>query len=215
MPKIISEQEKKKREQFIIDQAIIMFEKMDFSEITMNALAKQCNLAKGTLFVYFPTKETLFAKLLYKEYSEWGIQELKELQKHDFFTRESYKEFIMTQTRYLLTNRMRMIRLVSMKQSIINKNIAPEILANEIEGLDKTIHLLSHMTEKKMDFLTEERIYNLYMVRHVITIGAYELATSPYNIQKLTEINKTDLAIIETEEVLLKMTEEYLNLYCR
>lgn len=213
MPKIISEEEKKKREQFIIDQAIIMFETMDFSQITMHALAKQCNLAKGTLFVYFPTKETLFAKILYKEYAEWGAQELKELQKHDLFTRESYKEFVMTQTRYLLTERMRMIRLVSMKRSIINKNIAPEILANEIEGLDKTIHLLSHMTERKMDFLTEEKIYNLYMARHVITIGAYELATSPYNIEKLAEINKTDLAIIETEDVLLKMTEEYLNLY--
>lgn len=215
MPKIISDIEKKLREQFIIEQTIIMFETMDFSEITMNALAKRCNLAKGTLFVYFPTKETLFAKILYKEYSEWGIHELSELRKQTFFTRESYKEFIMDQTRYLLKERMRMICLVSMKQSIINKNIAPEILANEIEGLDKTIHMLSRITEQKMDFLTEERIYNLYMARHVIAIGAYELATSPYNIEKLEEIGKKDLAIIETKKVLLKMTEEYLSLYCR
>lgn len=215
MPKIISESEKKKREQFIIEQAIIMFETMDFAEITMNALAKRCNLAKGTLFVCFPTKETLFAKLLYKEYSEWGMQELKELKKHEFFTKDTYKEFIMEQTRYLLANRMRMIRLVSMKRSIINNNIAPEILADEIEGLDKMIHLLSHMTEKKMDFLTEEKIYNLYMARHVIMIGAYELATSPQNIEKLATINKADLAVIETEEILLNMTKEYLNLYCR
>jgi len=215
MPKIISDYEKKAREKFIIEQAIIMFETMDFSEITMNALAKKCNLAKGTLFVYFPTKETLFAKILYQEYSDWGMHELNEIRKQNSFTRESYKEFVMDQTRYLLKERMRMIRLVSMKQSIINKNIAPEILANEIEGLDKTIHLLSRITEQKMDFLTEDTIYNLYMARHVITVGAYGLSTSPYNIEKLAEIDKSDLAIIETKEVLLKMTEEYLALYCR
>lgn len=215
MPKIIFDHEKKRREQFIIEQAIIMLETMDFSEITMNALAKKCHLAKGTLFVYFPTKETLFAKILYKEYSEWGIHELAELNKQTSFTRESYKKFIMDQTHDLLKERMRMICLLSMKRSIINKNIAPEILANEIEGLDKTIHLLSRITEQKMDFLTEARIYNLYMARHVIAIGAYELATSPYNIEQLAKIDKVDLAIIETKEVLLKMTEEYLDLYCR
>jgi len=215
MPKIISDNEKKMREKFIIEQALLMFETMDFSEITMNALAKKCSLAKGTLFVYFPTKETLFAKILYQEYSDWGNHELNELRKQSSFTRETYKEFVMDQTRYLLKERMRMIRLVSMKQSIINKNIAPEILANEIEGLVKTIRMLSRITEQKMDFLAEEKIYNLYMARHVITIGAYELAMSPHNIEKMAEINKKDLAIVENKEVLLRMTAEYLELYCR
>jgi uncharacterized membrane protein YheB (UPF0754 family) len=156
----------------------------------------------------------LFAKILYKEYSEWGIHELEELRKQTYFTRESYKKFIMDQTRNLIQERMRMIRLVSMKQSIINKNIAPEILANEIEGLDKIIHLLSWNTERKMNFMTEERIYNLYMARHVLVIGAYELATSTYNVMKMEEIGKNNLAIVKMEEVLLKMTEEYLALYC-
>lgn len=214
MPKIISEHEKKIREQHIIEQAIIMFETMDFHEITMNALAKKCNLAKGTLFVYFPTKETLFSNILYKEYSEWGLHELTELRKHNHFTKESYKEFVMDQTNNLLQERMRMIRLVSMKQSIINKNISPELLANEIEVLDKTIHLLSCNTERKMDFMKEDRIYNLYRARHVIVIGAYELATSPYNAKRMEAIGKKDLAIIEMKEVLLKMTQEYLALYC-
>lgn len=215
MPKIISEEEKKLREQFILERAIEMFETLNFSELTMNALAKKCKIAKGTLFLYFPTKETLFAKLLYKEYSQWGMHELEELKKQATFTKDSYKKFIIDQTKYLLKERMRMIRLVSMKQSIIDKNVAPEILAEEIEGLNKTVHVLSKMTQKKMNFLTEDKIYNLYMARHVIIIGAYELATSPYNIKKLAEINKTNLAVIETEEIVLKMTQEYLNLYCQ
>ena len=214
MPKIQSEEEKKDRERLILENAIELYDSSNFSEITMNALARKCNLAKGTLFNYFPTKETLFARILYNEYSEWGAQELEAIKKHDTFTKDSYKQFILDQTKYLLKYRMRMIRLVSMKRSIINKNIAPEILAEEIEGLDYTIHQLSLITERKIDFLTETKIYNLYMARHVIITGAYDLATSPHNIEKLMEINKTNLAVIEFERTVLKMTAEYLTLYC-
>lgn len=214
MPKIVSEKEKKEREEFILQQAIALFDEMDFPEITMSHLAKKCNLSKGTLFNHFSTKETIFARLLYKEYAQWGIYELQQLREQVFFSEKTYQNFIMDQTKHILQNRMRMIRLVSLKRSIINQNIGPEILANEIEGLDKTIHLLSKVTEQKMDFLTEEQIYHLYMARHVIAIGAYELATNPLHISKLNEIGKKDIAVIETEQIMLKMTEEYLELYC-
>lgn len=215
MPKILSEDEKNKREQLILENAMELYDSSSFSEITMNALARKCNIAKGTLFNHFPTKETLFARILYSEYSEWGAQELEAIKKHDTFTKESYKKFILDQTKYLLKYRMRMIRLVSMKRSIINKNVAPEILAEEIEVLDKTIHQLSLITEQKINFLTENKIYNLYMARHVIITGAYDLATSPHNIEKLMEIKKTNLAVVEFESTVLKMTDEYLTLYCR
>lgn len=215
MPKIISEKEKRLKEELIMQNAIEMFEESNFSEITMNALAKKCKIAKGTLFLYFKTKETLFAKLLYKEYSQWGIHELEELKKHKTFTKESYIDFIMDQTKYLLKERMRMIRLVSMKRSIINNNISPQTLAEEIEGLNKFVRVLSKTTQRKIDFLNEDKVYNLYMARHVIIIGAYELATSPFNIEKLEEINKTNLAVIKTNDIVLQMTRQYLNLYCQ
>ncbi|SHO44681.1 TetR/AcrR family transcriptional regulator [Anaerocolumna xylanovorans] len=214
MPTVLSEEEKQKKEQIILENAKEMFDTSDFSTITMNALAKRCNMAKGTLFNYFPTKETLFAIILYKEYSEWRIRELEEIEKHDSFTKENYKEFVLDQTKYLLKYQKRLIRLASMKRAIINKNIAPEVLAEQIEGLDKTIHQLSLITEQKIDFLKEEEIYNLYMARHVIMTGAYNLATSPHNIENLAEINKNDLAVIETDATVLKMTGEYLNFYC-
>lgn len=213
MSRTLSKEAREEREQLILEKAVELYDSLSFSEITMSTLAKHCGMAKGTLFNYYPTKETLFAKILYKEYSEWGAHELEEIEKHPEFTRESYKEFVMEQTRYLLENRVRMIRLVSMKRSIISKNIAPEILSEEIEGLDKTVHKLSKLTEQKLDFLTEERIYNLYMARHVIMIGAYALATSPHNIEKLDEIHKTDLAVIETKKTVLKMMEELCIFY--
>lgn len=215
MPKILSKEERQEKENNILDQAVLLYDEKNFTEFTMNELAKRCGMAKGTLFNYFPTKETLFARIMYREYDRWGTYELEQLRKYDTFTKEQYQEFIMNQTSMILKKYIRLVRLVSMKRSIINKNIATEILEKEIKGLDQMIKRLSLLTEKRVDFLTKEQIYNLYMTRHVILVGVYSLATSPGNIEKLREKGIKDLAIVETEKTVCKMTKEYLKLYCR
>ena len=83
MPKVLSEKERKQKEEVILENAMEMFDASSFSEITMNALAKKCDMAKGTLFNYFPTKETLFSRLMYREYAGWAAHELKEIEKHE------------------------------------------------------------------------------------------------------------------------------------
>lgn len=215
MPKILNKEEKAEKERVIIEQAILLYDEKNFSEFTMSELAKKCGMAKGTLFNYFPTKETLFARILYGEYYRWGTQEIEQVRKYDSFSKAEYKEFILKQTQLLLEQYIRLIRLVSMKRSIIDKNIAPEILGKEISGLDQMIQRLSLLTEKRVNFLTKEQIYHLYMARHVILVGVYNLATSPNNIEKLKEKNIENLAVVETKKTVLKMTKEYLDLYCK
>lgn len=215
MPKVLSRQEKKEKENIIIENAIALFDEKSFFAFTMNELAKKCGMAKGTLFNYFSTKEALFARIMYREYYRWGMQEMNEIKAHEHFTKSAYKEFIMSQTKVVLKDYIRLVRLVSMKRSIINEKIVPEVLEREIRGLDHMIKKLSFLTEKRMSFLTKEQIYDLYMARHVVLVGVYSLASGPINLVKLKENNISDLAVIETEKDVLKMTKEYLDLYCR
>lgn len=215
MPKILSQVEKIEKENIIIENAILLYDKKSFSEITMNELAKKCGMAKGTLFNYFPTKETLFARIMYGEYYRWGLEEIEQIRKHKSFTKFTYKKFIMDQTSVVLKEYLRLIRLVSMKRSIINKNVSKDILEKEISGLDQIIKKISYLTKKRVSFLTKEEIYNLYLARHVILVGVYSLATSPINIEKLQQSSEKQLPVIETEKTVLKLTEEYLDLYCK
>lgn len=47
------------------------FERSAFASVTMDHVAKQAHLAKGTLFLYFATKEALFLDLLDVLMHEW------------------------------------------------------------------------------------------------------------------------------------------------
>jgi AcrR family transcriptional regulator len=56
--------EKEERRRAILDRAEVLFRERDFDEIKMSDLAEGLGLAKGTLYLYFPSKESLFMALL-------------------------------------------------------------------------------------------------------------------------------------------------------
>jgi len=56
--------EKEARRRAILNRAEALFRERDFDEIKMTDLAAGLGLAKGTLYLYFPTKESLFMALL-------------------------------------------------------------------------------------------------------------------------------------------------------
>jgi AcrR family transcriptional regulator len=59
-----SRKDKLDRRQAILDAARSVWASSTFDEFTMNAVAKEAQLAKGTLYLYFTTKEALLLALL-------------------------------------------------------------------------------------------------------------------------------------------------------
>jgi TetR/AcrR family transcriptional regulator len=68
----ISDQEKKQRYQHIINTAERLLSDAGFHEITMAKIASEAGLAKGTLFIYFQTKEDVFLSLTEQKIMEWS-----------------------------------------------------------------------------------------------------------------------------------------------
>jgi AcrR family transcriptional regulator len=58
------EQEKGERKSEILERADELFKDRSFDELRMADLAAELGLAKGTLYLYFPSKEALFLALL-------------------------------------------------------------------------------------------------------------------------------------------------------
>ncbi len=75
----ISDLEKKQREQDIIDTAEKLFLSCDYKGITMSKIAQAAGVAKGTLFLYFQTKEELFLSLAERYYLKWSQSIQKEM----------------------------------------------------------------------------------------------------------------------------------------
>jgi AcrR family transcriptional regulator len=64
-------EEKAVRRQDILDAALDLLQQTSYPELRMTDLAQRLGLGKGTLYLYFPTKEALFLAVLQAEMGTW------------------------------------------------------------------------------------------------------------------------------------------------
>ncbi len=67
-----NDSDKKLKYQHIINTAERLLSDADFHRITMASLAEQAGLAKGTLFIYFQSKEDVFLSLAEQKIIQWS-----------------------------------------------------------------------------------------------------------------------------------------------
>lgn len=63
--------QKAARRQVILDRAWALFQAQTYDAINMADVARAAELAKGTVYLYFPTKEALFLAILEQQFAAW------------------------------------------------------------------------------------------------------------------------------------------------
>ena len=95
------EREKEARKQDILEIAARLFSNRDFHEVTVDEIAEEVGLSKGTLYLYFKNKDELIHEVLtlfFREMGEWSkrrfesCKTLKALLKAFFQSLKSFKE---------------------------------------------------------------------------------------------------------------------------
>lgn len=87
----------KKRQQ-IIDATKVLFKDKDFDEITMSAIASAAHVAKGTVFNYFKTKESIFLTILMEEYQRFIDLFAQQLEHSTIKNKATLKKLILETT---------------------------------------------------------------------------------------------------------------------
>jgi AcrR family transcriptional regulator len=65
------DEDKRARRRAILDTAAKMLRRRAYADLTMAEVARHCELAKGTLYLYFHSKEALFLAALEQQLGEW------------------------------------------------------------------------------------------------------------------------------------------------
>jgi AcrR family transcriptional regulator len=65
------EEDKRRRRRDLLDAAWALLQAMPYPEVTMAGVAERAGLAKGTAFLYYPTKESLFLALAAERLDAW------------------------------------------------------------------------------------------------------------------------------------------------
>ena len=113
-------EQKQERQQEILSAALALFEETDFEAVSMAGVAKKAGLAKGTLYLYFATKEALFLAVLTQAFQEWfagldaGLAQVSAALSVDDFIRMVCES---------LQARTSFVRLVGIVHSVLERNI--------------------------------------------------------------------------------------------
>jgi AcrR family transcriptional regulator len=89
-----------KREQ-IIDGAKRVFMRMGFDAASMNDVTREAGVSKGTIYVYFQSKEDLFAALIDREKGRFA-EEMREILAHAEKVEEGLSQFATAFVRHIL-----------------------------------------------------------------------------------------------------------------
>lgn len=114
--------EKEERRLQILDGARRLFDEQTFSDISVSAVAREVGVAKGTLYIYFESKEALFLDLLLREMSEWFEAVAAVVPRPA--TPAQVAEVITAE----LVKRPRLPRLAGIQHSVLEHNIAQPLV---------------------------------------------------------------------------------------
>ena len=121
-----NDQAKLERREHLLETARTLWAQGTFSSITMNQVASEANLAKGTTYLYFQSKEELLLALLGQELEYWFDHLDGELEQTLTHTPRSLAHLIAES----FQDRQNLIRLLSIQGGILEQNVSETAARN-------------------------------------------------------------------------------------
>lgn len=139
----MTDADKQVREQHIIDTAQTLLMTRGYNEINMNALAEAAGLAKGTLYLYFKTREELFLALYEQQLKHWVDDVRAELDPVEKLDNPGLVGLLVRS----VLDRPQLTRLIALTPIILEQNISIERAYQHKTWLLKSVGELASQIE--------------------------------------------------------------------
>jgi AcrR family transcriptional regulator len=198
MPRARSDEAKQERRTAILSTAWRMYTREpSFAAFTMAALAKQAGLAKGTLYLYFRTKEELFLALLESGFDAWfDVIDARLDAGGAELTPEDAAEVIVRSIR----GRESLARLLSILPTIVEHNVDFDAALRFKRQVMRRADVTGHRLEARLPFLRPGEGARLLVHLHALVIGVWQLAEPSAVIRRVMETPELAPARVDFEE---------------
>lgn len=141
-----SDEEKQEREQKIIESAQdLLFEK-GFYNINMSEVARKAGLAKGTVYLYFDTKETLFLSVFEAQLRDWFEDVSRQLRTMEAADTNTIVQLVVDS----IVARPFLRRLAGLSGLIFEQNIPDTIIQQHKLWLYEQVMIAGHLFEQML-----------------------------------------------------------------
>lgn len=184
----ISEAQKLERRQVILDQALELFRTTAYQEISIAAVAKKAGIAKGTVYLYFQTKEELFLALQAQQFEQWFDDIDQHLLNWQAAGQSCSIPDLVRVVARTLDRRPALTRLIAILHTILEQNIDLPAARQFKQMLRERVLGTGPRLEACLSFLQPGEGARLLLWVHALAIGVQHLAEpAPVVRQALAE----------------------------
>jgi len=185
------------RREEILAACAKLYQTMSFKEITIKEIGAETSFTRTAIYNYFETKEEIFLALLQREYDLWVEAMQAVMGREETLSRDELARTLAA----TLTERPRLLRLLSMNLYDMEANSRPDRLAEFKAAFGASLKTVEQMVEKyvpQMDAEARSRflyaffpfIYGIYPYTSVTEKqkAAMEQAGIPYAYQSAYDL---------------------------
>lgn len=177
----VTESEKFEKKQKIVAAARAAFEYLSFHDISMSFLAERTGLAKGTIYLYFETKESVFLAVLAHEIRNWFDTMHQsphlDLIVHSGFQSPQNAEKIAGILAEATKKNMKMVELFAFLKPVLEEKISSTELSEFKDQVKEQMAAWSKILVSKGWFSHEKFAMRFVFQAYAGLIGMYQLSS--------------------------------------
>lgn len=168
-----SEVDKRERRLAFVAAAFALFDEGSYEAVTMTKVAERAGLAKGTLYLYFGTKEDLFLSVAEELLGEWfGALDAWLEGGDDPAELDRLAEVIASS----LSTRPALVRLLAILHTTLERNVEPARVLGFKRFLLSRFRRTAVLLERRLPFLAAGEGGQLLLRLDALVIGLWHLA---------------------------------------
>lgn len=195
----ISDEEKMARREAILVAALELLAESDYRDISIASIASEAGIAKGTIFLYFRTKEELFLQLQIREYKSWFDDinsRLRAIRKKTGI--DTFVEILISS----VDGHPRLIQLIPIMQVILERNIDYKTALEFKRFLITEIQTTGQLIEQCLPFLRKYDGARFLLDLQILLIGLIQSAHPAPLVEQVLKKEGLEVLQVNFEEKL-------------
>ncbi len=193
----ISSEQKEERRRAILSAAWQMYRETSYEAVNIAQVAKKAGIAKGTVYLYFKTKEELFLALLAREFEAWFNEVQSSLENIRAAQGTCTIDDFVDGLAATLENRSTLIRLLAISHAVLEQNINFETAFSFKRALLNRMAQIGVLLESVLPFLHAGDGMYIVVNTYVLMMGVQHLAEPAPIVQRV--IKEKNLAALRVE----------------
>ncbi|APW43720.1 hypothetical protein RS694_15040 [Rhodoferax saidenbachensis] len=179
-----SQEDKDQRRAHLVAAAAELFAQGHYDTVTIARVADRAGVAKGTAYLYFASKETLFLELVRAELTQWlaaltaSLGRVRSAQAADAVAKA---------IAHSLDERATLRRLLVLLHSVLELNIAEDTARSFKHFMRDLLHEVSTTIAQAIPGLRLEDAQTLVLQTHALVISVTQLSEPPAVVARVME----------------------------